>query len=280
MKNYLVLILTIAGFTLNAQWPQKKETAYYKVGVWFLEADQHFTSSGFKDPNATRGIFITDFFGRYGISDNLTTFVYIPYTTVYQNKQVFSSGRPPIEGELFSSLGDVIIGFEHKLSNNNGWAISATVQLGLPTGNEEGGSDKSYQTGDGEFNQLLKINLGITFNISSQPFYFKSNLGFNQRSKGYSDEWRFGLETGTKVTKKLLVISRFNSIKSFQNGTLSAANSNGSIFANNVEVTNLGGEIIYTFNKKIQLNMGGTMPLNGRIIYFAPAFSAGIAFKN
>ena len=32
----------------------KKGTGYYKVGAWFLDADEHYTDEGLLDPNATR----------------------------------------------------------------------------------------------------------------------------------------------------------------------------------------------------------------------------------
>jgi hypothetical protein len=122
--------------------------------------------------------------------------------------------------------------------------------------------------------------LGKSFPIGKQNFYFKSNISINQRSKGYSDEWHFGLETGTKIAKdKLLLLGRFNTRQSLQNGSLSAVNNNGSIFANNVEVTNLGGEIIYGFSKVWSISFTGSFPISGKVIYKAPALAVGIALE-
>ncbi|MDC1030039.1 hypothetical protein OAR07_02015 [Flavobacteriaceae bacterium] len=74
-------------------------------------------------------------------------------------------------------------------------------------------------------------------------------------------------------------MGRFNTRQSLQNGSLSGVNNNGSIFANNVEVTNLGGEIIYGFNKVWSVNITGSFPISGKVIYKAPALSAGIALE-
>jgi hypothetical protein len=59
---------------------------------------------------------------------------YVPHTRVYQNKQVFSSGRAHVLGEEFSSLGDINFGAEIQLQNNSNWVLSTSLILGLPTG--------------------------------------------------------------------------------------------------------------------------------------------------
>ncbi len=280
MKKYITLSIVLLAINASGQWTQEKGKGYYKIGAWFLEANEHFTDTGITDPNITRGHFITSFYGRYGLSNKLTLIGYLPYTQVYQNGQRFSSGLPSLPGERFASLGDIDLSLEYQLSKKNNWVFSASILLGLPTGDEAGGSDGSYQTGDGEFNQSLHFNVGKSFPIGKQHFYFKSSIGLNNRSQDYSDEWHFRLETGTKIAKeRLLVLGRFNTRQSLQNGSLSAINNNGSIFANNVEVTNLGGEIIYGFTKQWSINISGSFPLSGKVIYKAPALSAGIAVQ-
>ena len=59
-------------FSVHSQWTQEKGGGYYKLGFWQLIADQHYTDTGLIDPNATRGIVITSFFGRYGVHDKLS----------------------------------------------------------------------------------------------------------------------------------------------------------------------------------------------------------------
>ena len=88
-NSALFLLLLFIGTSVHAQWAQEKGKGYYKVGVWWLEADEHYTNVGAIDPNATRGLFISSFFGRYGLNEDLTVVGYIPHTRVYQNSQVF-----------------------------------------------------------------------------------------------------------------------------------------------------------------------------------------------
>lgn len=280
MKKNILLFLLFGMSIGHAQWVQKKGTGYYKAGFWWLEANAHFTNVGLVDPNATRGLFISSFFGRYGLHDKVTLIAYVPHTRVYQNKQVFSSGRDPIPGQEFSSLGDINFGAEMQLRNNSNWVLSTSLILGLPTGTSDGGSDGSYQTGDGEFNQLFRLHVGRSYRLGKKQFYAKAHIGVNQRSKGFSDELRAGAETGTKIfNQKLLVLCRINIIESFQNGYLDATNSNGSIFANNVEVINVGGELIYNLFKAWSISLTAAFPARGRLIYRAPAVSTGISLQ-
>ena len=280
MKKLILLFACLFGMNLQAQWTQEKGKGYYKIGAWWLEADEHYTNTGLVDPNATRGLFITNFFGRYGLNDKITLIGYIPHTRVYQNAQVFSSGREQIPGEQFSSLGDINLGAEYQVGKKKGWVYSISLSLGLPTGKNRGGSDGSYQTGDGEFNQLLRFHTGKSYQLGAQHFYAKASVGVNQRSNGFSDEFHANIETGTKVFKdNLLLLLRSNTIQSFHNGTLDASNSNGSIFANNVEVVNLGGELIYQLSPKLSWGLSGSYPLMGRVLYRAPAFSTGISYQ-
>ena len=81
------------------------------------------------------------------------------------------------------------------------------------------------------------------------------------------------------LAQKVLVLGRVNLIKSFQNGTLDASTSNGSIFANNVEVINLGGELIFDLYKNWRFSLSASYPVRGRVIYRAPALSTGLSLQ-
>ncbi|MDB4016213.1 hypothetical protein N8345_01870 [Flavobacteriaceae bacterium] len=259
---------------------EKKGTRYYKVGTWFLEANQHYTNKGLLDPNATRGIFVTSLYGRNGITDKITLVGYIPFIRVYQNKQVFTSCNPGQPGEAVNSFGDIDLAVEVQILKRPKWLLANSLTLAIPSGNISGRSDGSYQTGDGEFNQTLKVLAGTSFKVAKHSFYAKGSLGVNNSSNGYSDEIRLGFQTGSQVFKnKFLFLVCLNTIQSFFNGSLSAENSNGSIFANNVEVANLGGEINYFLTKKWSTSFGYSILLSGENIYKAPALAGCIAYK-
>ena len=282
MRHRLVLLMICFSVTTQSQWLQKKNEAYVKVGVWYVEADEHYTSTGKKDPNATRGFFNTHLYVKYGLNDKISLIAYVPFfARNYQNRLVsMHTGETLAEGESENSLEDINIGAEVFLGSLNQWSFSTSLTLGLPTGEDAGGSDQSYQTGDGEFNQLLRLHSGVSYAIGSQRFYSKISAGFNNRTEGFSDEWSIKTEIGTGLlSKKLWVIGRLGTLQSLHNGSLNATNSEGSIFANNVEYTNIGSELIYKVSDKISLSASYTSTLSGKIIYTAPAWSGGISMQ-
>ncbi|MDA7705852.1 hypothetical protein N8836_00035 [Flavobacteriaceae bacterium] len=282
-KTILLSVLFILSFQFfcHAQWLEKKGNGYFKLSAWSLEADQHYTNSGKIDPNATRGVFNLNLYGKYGLSDNWDIIAYIPfYVKSYQNHQVSQiTNETLINGEEFNSFGDMDLGIEYRLFKKSKYAFSTTLTLGIPAGNSKGGSDGSYQTGDGEFNQLLRFNAGTSFSLFKHSFYAKSHIGFNNKTKNYSDEIRAGLEVGTGFfDSRLLLLLRSNMVKSLKNGSLNASNSNGSIFANNVEYISIGGEVAWKLTKKIGIGLGYSSAISGKVIYAAPSYNAGIFY--
>ena len=284
MKKTILLSLLFVfscQFMSHAQWLEKKGNGYFKLGTWSLIADQHYTNTGDIDPNATRGTFNLNIYGKYGISDNWNVIAYIPfYVKSYQNHQVSQvTGEELQKGEEFSSFGDMNLGIEYRLFKKSKHAFSAVLTLGIPSGNSKGGSDGSYQTGDGEFNQEIRLKAGTSFKVSKLSFYAKGSLGFNNRTENFSDEIRAGFELGTSFFQnKLLLLMRSNIVESLRNGSLNAANSNGSIFANNVEFAGLGGEIAWKFKKNLGVSLGYGGGLSGRLIYASPSYSAGLFY--
>ncbi|GAB1856968.1 hypothetical protein MHTCC0001_18040 [Flavobacteriaceae bacterium MHTCC 0001] len=280
LKNaYIFLLILFVTSIASAQWVKEKGKGYYKVSAWYLEADEHYTSTGAKDPNATRGQFNVNFYGEYGLSNKLTTTLYLPFfARTYQNEQVSgTTGNILAEGEALNSIGDIDVGITYGIVQKGNLALSASLIFGIPSGNNSGGSDGSFQTSDGEFNQYIKSAIGIPFHIGDSNAYASAHVGFNNRTKGFSDELRTGLELGVNtLSDKLWLIGKLNVIQSLNNGSLTAQNAQGSIFANNIEFTCLGIEANYYFTKKLGVSINYTSALGGRIIYAAPSYSAGL----
>lgn len=280
-KEIILFFILTTQFltTINAQWVKDKGKGYYKLSAWSLVSDQHYTDTGNIDPNATRGYFNLNFYGEYGITDNLDIIVYVPFfSRTYQNEQLSgTTGNVLQVGESLNSIGDTDISVRYGLLNTGKFALSTSLKLGLPIGNDSGGSDGSFQTGDGEFNQLLQLDFGLPFKFISIPGFAKTYLGYNNRTMNFSDELHFGAEAGLNFYRnKIWLIGRLNIVESLQNGSLSAQTNQGSIFANNVEYTGIGVEAAYYLTQTLGVSVAYGGALSGRIIYANPTYSAGI----
>ena len=281
-KNSIILVALLLFTSVQGQWINEKGKGYYKIGSWSLLADEHYTDQGIVDPNATRGLFINSIYAQYGLSTKINLITYISFLVKnYQFAQVSqTNGKVYEPRQKYNGFGDINLGLEYGLKTAGNWVFSTTLTFGIPSGKSQAGSDGSYQTGDGEFNQLLQFNLGSGFGIGKQNFYLKSYFGLNNRTQGFSDEVHSYFETGTQVLKnKLLLLTRVHWIKPLYNGTLSAESSNGSIFANNVESMILGGEMAFQIGKKWGVSATLTQPLFGKVIFKATTYSGGIFFN-
>lgn len=149
--------------------------------------------------------------------------------------------------------------------------------LGFPTGVPVAGELQNLQTGDGEFNQMIQLDAGKGFKIGKLNAYTSLYAGFNHRTKGYSEEIRFGAELGMVFLKeKLWFIVRSNGVESLKNGLTAQNMSSTGIFANNTEYISIAAELNYYLTKKIGFSASFAGAFRGEIIAAAPSYSAGV----
>ena len=161
-RIYLIIILAFSFFNLSyggGGWTQPKGGIYLKLSEWWIISNQHYTDAGLIDPNTTSGIFNTSLYGEYGITDRLTAIAYVPFfSRAYMNNVISgTTGEVLIPGEAINSFGDTDLSIKYALNRKGIIRTAGTLTLGLPLGNNSGGSQKNLQTGDGEFNQLIQF---------------------------------------------------------------------------------------------------------------------------
>ncbi|MEM7368976.1 MAG: hypothetical protein AAF587_10295 [Bacteroidota bacterium] len=262
-------------------WPQPKGHGYFKLSQWWVISDQHYTDTGLKDPNITSGIFNTSLYAEYGLTNKLTGVVYFPFFSraLINNVRSATTQELITPGDAINSLGDTDISLKYGIFAKNQLSVSLTGTLGVPLG-IQGGIANNLQTGDGEWNQMLQVDAGISFPIGKINAYANAYGAFNNRTNGFSDEVRYGIEAGAPFLKdKLYVIMRLYGITSLKNGTTAGMVNSTSIFANNSEHLTFSPELNYFVNKNWGLSANAAIALRGRIIFSAPAYSAGVFFR-
>lgn len=285
MKKSIIIILlfAISNFVFaGGPWPQPKGKGYFKLSEWWVVFDQHFTDAGKIDPNVTTGIFNTNLYAEYGFTNRLTGILNAPlFSRNYMNNLVSgTTNEVLVEGEAINSLGDFEVGFKYGLTPSGARIpISASLILGLPFGETAGGTQGNLQTGDGEFNQIIQIDAGLGFNLGKTPAYASAYVGANNRTNGFSEEFRFGVETGVGLfDKKLWLIGRLNAVESFKNGDTAETTTSTSIFANNTEFTGIALEAAYYLNEKWGVSASIAGAFRGEIIAAAPSYSVGVFY--
>ncbi len=282
MKNIIIAILLIAvsgPISAQSPWVKKKGEAYVKLSEWWTVFDQHYTDKGDIDPNVTTGIYNTFLYAEYGVSDRFTAVFNgaIFSRNVMNNLRSATTGDIIVEGEGLNTIGDLEFALRYGIfSQDSPWKLSATLSLGLPTGTVAGGKGQNLQTGDGEFNQQLSVSAGKSIGNQEFPAYFSLYAAVNNRTQGFSDEFRWGAELGFQPINKLWVTTRLQSVESLQNGDASDLNTASSIFANNSEFLSVGAELSYYLTDKLGLSVGAATAVRGEIIAAAPSYNVGV----
>ncbi|MBL7814778.1 MAG: hypothetical protein JNL70_07205 [Saprospiraceae bacterium] len=276
MKN---LIKSIFFFTilipsvLTAQaWSKSKGQGFYKLDFTSIKATDVFDTKGDVVPFRTLGNYSTSFYGEYGLTNNVTLVGYVPFfvRNVVNETKGKQTGNIIEPGIVNNSFGDMDLGFRYQLPIKN-VAVAANLILGIPTGDSK--QADGLFTGDGEFNQLIKIGVGS----GGKRWWTQGALGFNNRTKGFSDEFRYDFEFGYKFfNDRLLAIFKINGIESFNNGTAQAATTG--LFSNNVEYMGIGPEVLYYANAKKTIGISARIAgaTKGQNVLAAPSMSIGV----
>jgi len=287
MKHTLLVFTLLTLFTTTLQaggpWPQARGKAYLKLSEWWTVFDQHYTDAGLLDPNVTTGIFNTTFYAEYGVTNRFTTIINAPlFSRNYVNNLRSSTTGELIQsGDAVNSLGDIDLGIKYGLTKpGSRFPVAATLILGLPTGRSVAGIQDNLQTGDGEFNQILQVETGTSFRLGKKVNSYASvYLGANNRSNGFSEELRYGVEWGFGLMdQRLWLIGRLNSVESFKNGETAATVTSTSIFANNTEFSGVGLEAAYYIKGRWGISASVAGAFRGEIIAAAPAYSVGVFY--
>lgn len=255
-------------------WVSGQYHGYFKIGQSYIRASDYFTPKGNVIPITTTGIYTTSFYGEFGLTDRLDVIAYLPFFTRSTLNQLNdSNGNLIVPGDDLNGIGDIDFTLKYGIIKNKPWVVAASLTLGIPSGNPSGGASRSLQTGDGEFNQMITLNMSRSLG----KFYVSFLSGFNNRTKGFSNEYRYGAEAGYG-SGKFYYIMRLHGIKPLGKDRQEISTING-VFGNRIEYLSFSPEIIYQAGKNWGINLGMGGVIYAKRILAAPNFMAGIYFK-
>lgn len=273
--KFLTFILIIASTSAFAGgWVPKKGHGYFKLGQSALRSNSFIEQDGTESQIITTSVYFTSFYGEYGFTDRLTGVVYAPFfSRMTVNAVEFTSGLTQ-SGDDFNGWGDSDLGLKYGFLQGGNFVMNASLTLGLPIGGTAGGNSEALQLGDGEFNQLVRVEAG--FAPSKTNLYFNAGAGFNNRTQGFSEEFRYNFEAGYSKGK-FVGAMKLDGIKSLKNGEPTGT-ANG-IFSNNMELLTFTPEVAIQLKEKMGITANTSLILYGRRILNAPSYSAGIYWK-
>ena len=157
-----------------------------------------------------------------------------------------------------NAFGDVDLGVKFGLTNNKPIAVSATLILGLPTGENAGGETRILQSGDGEFNQLIMFDAGKGLN-------------------SFSDEVRYTFEIGYTGINKLIATLKINGVKPINNDNDAVTVNNG-VFSNRTEYLAFGPELSYKVKENFGITTYAGFAAAAKRILASPNFGVGLFY--
>ncbi len=281
---FILLICTLSSQAISAQsgWNTPGGSAYVKLNQWWITTDEHYTDEGRLDPNLTTGLYTTSLYANIGLSDKWAGIAYLPFfsRSLHNNLLSGTTRDVIIPGEAINNIGDPQIGIQYQVWRGKHIALSTGLYLGIPLGETGGGDLGILQTGDGEFNQILRTDAGVSFTLGSLTGYGNVYLGYNNRSEGFSDEIRYGTELGMNViANRVLALVRLYGIASLRNGDGNIISDGSSFFANNSEHLTISPEVNILITDRLGVSAGLASVLDGRIIFAGTSYSLGIYYQ-
>lgn len=257
-------------------WTLKRGRAYYKIGLYTFRATRYYDPGGALIQIPTLSDYTFSFYGEYGFTDRITVVAYVPFfERITLNKQVGStSGFVFSDGDAVTSIADPIIGVRFGLIQGGPTVLSARFNVGLPLGNDD--QPSGLYTGDGELNQMIGLEAGHSF--YPIPAYAIATIGFNQRSKGFSDEVVYSVEAGYTVANAFTFIARMRGVEPMRNGDPDIGGGRG-LYGNNQRFLSFGAELAYTRNDAYGLSIGVEGVTRAQNVLSAPALSIGFFVK-
>jgi len=282
MKNKTIalaalFLLVVAPCFANG-WPQPKGHGFFKLDFSFIRARSFYGPDGnIYDINGSGTLlsnYTTAFYGEYGLTNKLTAIAYVPFLV----RNTVNEGVGAITGEVLqpglenTAFGDVDLGLRYGFFKKGGFVLSGSLWLGIPSGDYK--NPDLLFTGDGEWNQQLRVEWGF----GAERWYTNGYAGVNNRTKDFSEEFRFQVEAGYWLLKnKLLASAKLAAVESFKNG--SPADSGNGLFSNNVEYLSPQLGLTYEHNGKWGVSALVAGAFVGTNALASPSVSVGVYRK-
>ena len=248
-----------------------------KVGTYWIKGSKYYTPDGRIADITTTGFYSSSFYMEYGITDKLTAIVNAPfYVRSTLNEVRLPNGNLVQSGDELNSLGDIDISMKYGWFNNGKIVSAVSLTLGIPSGNPSGGNTMLLQSGDGEFNQLIEGFVSSSF-FKGKGFG-TATLGYNNRTNGFTNEFRYGIELGYKI-KSFWFIMRSYGVKPLESGVDDFVANNG-IFSNRIEFLAYSPEILFEITDRIGVSASAGYAVYGKRILASPSYSFGVYLKN
>ncbi|WP_290696923.1 hypothetical protein [Lacinutrix sp.] len=276
----LVLSLMFCCFSIhksNAQsaWTKKKGELFSQISYTTIpnyseifNENEFFTSRSITDNTI-------QLYGEYGLNDNLTLLVNVPFKSIKTGDVIENSTLPlSIVEATETRIGNIQVGLKQNIYKGK-FVLSG--QLNVEANTSTSNLASGIRTGYNAWTFTPTLNIGKGYS----NYYFQGFIGADIRTNSYSSNFRIGGEFGLTSIKKTTLAVFVDVVESFNNGdvVLPITSLETALYINNQEYGSFGLKGLYNFtdNFGVSAGFGGAFFANN--VAKQAALSVGLFYK-
>ncbi len=267
------LQLTI-GAIAGGGWVKQKGFGYYKLSQAWVSSEGYFSGADGYSPGLNSQLLTTSLYFEHGLGKGVSLEAYLPiYIRHSIEGTILQDSTELSVNDAAGGIGDTDIGLRFRLYQSESINVSGTVKLGLPTGGIEKGDRGNLFTGDGEFNQLFRVDASVPFGTKKIGGYATAYLGYNNRNEPFSPEVHYGFEAGVSTAEsRLWLIGRLLGIHAADDEAREFSNG----FTQSMSFTNFMVEAAFYMDEEIGFSVSYTGSVSGNVLLVAPQYTVGL----
>lgn len=293
LKNFILISTLLLTYFMSSSaygqsaWTQAQNKGYFKLNQSAIVSGYFYNLEGEVIEITTTSVYISSLYGEYGLTDRITAIAYVPFfvrSTINKRESTVNGGVLP--GDELNGIGDPIIGVKYGILNQGPVLLAADLLLGIPLGKNVGGDTELLQTGDGEFNQQIRLigssNFGKVYTSLFVGYNHRTTADFDYASgrtenANFSDEFHVGGEIGWMPSKSWLLNLKLYVVEPLEEESANMGMAT-SIFGNNVGYFSITPEVNYFINEHFGISASSGLALAGQNILASPNFGLGLFY--
>ncbi len=277
LRVLTLLLLLLLGVLLGeglaqSAWTRQKHSGYVRIGAATLSTSEFYTPLGDKVSSASYQGLDLNFYGEYGITNDVTAIVDFPF---FRQQSLETTGTQ-------RSLADTTVGFKYRFLKGK-TPLAVAVDFGLPTGDKNGfvpfreipGDVFRLPSGDGEFN--TRLSLYASRSMKDGNAFLSGGGGYNFRTQEFTDEVSYFVQGGYRFLPKFWLSGAVQGLLPARTPNLERSVGFG--VGEGVEYTRVGGDLLYLVSTRYRLSAGYFKPLRGKNILAGDTLIFGIALE-
>ena len=273
----VLLILCTSGlFAQDGGWTSGFGSGFFTLEQRTLFSKKFYNKTGERVSIPRTGLLTTSLYGEFGVLSRLDVIAYLPIF-VYNYQAKLNTASVSFKKGEKSSIGDTRVGLKYGIIQGSPLVLSVGLQLGIPTGSSDRDVEDElarFQTGDGEFNQRIHADLGVSFPLL--PVFLAAGASLNNRTRNFSNEM------GWYISAKASLIRI--SLKAHVSGLYALENEKQNenpkrlytTFLNNTSSLTYGAALSLGFLPKLGCFLGADIIADGENTLAGPSVYAGL----